>query len=335
MLDAARGGDGRLVVVEGSAGIGKTRLLAEARALAQAAEFEVLDRARRRARGRVRVRDRAAAVRGAAGRGDRRSSAPSCWPVPPSSARRFRVGADEPRRETAPSRRSRCCTASIGWPPTSRRARRRCSSSTTCTGRTSRRCAGLSTSPAGSRACRCCCSSGRGRPSRPTRRRSSTELLADPLGVVIRPGSLGQESAAALARERLGSRARRGFAAALQTGSGGNPLYLVALLDAVWREGTRTDRRARAARPRARAAGDLRGVSTRLGPPAARRHRLAPRGGDPRRSHGASARRRSRGARPDSRADGGERARRSRPAAPREPARVHSPGRPHRRPRGA
>src|SRR3982750_4919575 len=42
MLAAARGGDGRLVVVEGSAGIGKTRLLGEARALAVAAEFEVL-----------------------------------------------------------------------------------------------------------------------------------------------------------------------------------------------------------------------------------------------------------------------------------------------------
>src|SRR3954465_4621785 len=42
MLGAARGGDGRLVVVEGSAGIGKTRLLAEVRALAQAGEFEVL-----------------------------------------------------------------------------------------------------------------------------------------------------------------------------------------------------------------------------------------------------------------------------------------------------
>src|SRR3954451_14001919 len=42
MLAAARLGDGRLVVVEGSAGIGKTRLLAEARALAAAAEFEGL-----------------------------------------------------------------------------------------------------------------------------------------------------------------------------------------------------------------------------------------------------------------------------------------------------
>src|SRR5438128_1915779 len=42
MLAAAQSGDGRMVVVEGSAGIGKTRLLAEARALATAAEFEVL-----------------------------------------------------------------------------------------------------------------------------------------------------------------------------------------------------------------------------------------------------------------------------------------------------
>src|SRR3954452_13238419 len=42
MFGAARAGDGRLVVVEGSAGIGKTRLLAEVRAVAQAGEFEVL-----------------------------------------------------------------------------------------------------------------------------------------------------------------------------------------------------------------------------------------------------------------------------------------------------
>ena len=42
MLAATRGGDGRLVVDEGTAGIGKTRLLAEVRALAQAGDFEVL-----------------------------------------------------------------------------------------------------------------------------------------------------------------------------------------------------------------------------------------------------------------------------------------------------
>src|SRR3954469_2064069 len=42
MLGAAQSGDGRLVVIEGSAGIGKTRLLTEARTLAGAAEFEML-----------------------------------------------------------------------------------------------------------------------------------------------------------------------------------------------------------------------------------------------------------------------------------------------------
>jgi predicted ATPase len=40
LIEAAGNGDGRLVVVEGPAGIGKTRLLAEARSLAS--EFEVL-----------------------------------------------------------------------------------------------------------------------------------------------------------------------------------------------------------------------------------------------------------------------------------------------------
>jgi DNA-binding CsgD family transcriptional regulator len=63
------------------------------------------------------------------------------------------------------------------------------------------------------------------------------ELLADPAGVVMRPGGLGQKSAAALARERLGGEPAAAFAAALETGSGGNPLYLVALLDAVWQQG--------------------------------------------------------------------------------------------------
>src|SRR3954471_10090079 len=41
ILAAAREGDGRLVVVEGSAGIGKTRLLAETRKLAEETNFQV------------------------------------------------------------------------------------------------------------------------------------------------------------------------------------------------------------------------------------------------------------------------------------------------------
>src|SRR5436190_7999496 len=63
------------------------------------------------------------------------------------------------------------------------------------------------------------------------------ELLADPAGLVIRPGSLGRESAAALARERLGHEPDPAFSSALEIGSGGNPLYLVALLDAASRQG--------------------------------------------------------------------------------------------------
>src|SRR5262245_46976583 len=42
LADAARGGGGRFVVIAGSAGIGKTRLLAEARAIAGSAGMRVL-----------------------------------------------------------------------------------------------------------------------------------------------------------------------------------------------------------------------------------------------------------------------------------------------------
>src|SRR5262245_65623178 len=41
MIDAARDGSGRFVLIEGSAGIGKTRLLGEARAIAGSAGMRV------------------------------------------------------------------------------------------------------------------------------------------------------------------------------------------------------------------------------------------------------------------------------------------------------
>ena len=65
LAERAERGDGSLVVIEGSAGIGKTRLLTEARQGARRRHARAR-RARRRVRGRVRVRRRAAAVRGAA-----------------------------------------------------------------------------------------------------------------------------------------------------------------------------------------------------------------------------------------------------------------------------
>jgi len=63
------------------------------------------------------------------------------------------------------------------------------------------------------------------------------ELVTDPMAVVLRPQTLGSDSAAALVRERLGEMPDPDFARALETGSAGNPLYLVALIDAVSGQG--------------------------------------------------------------------------------------------------
>src|SRR5436190_12790830 len=53
------------------------------------------------------------------------------------------------------------------------------------------------------------------------------ELVADPVGLLIRPGGLSRDSAATLVLERLGDEPDAAFSTALETGSGGNPLYLV------------------------------------------------------------------------------------------------------------
>jgi hypothetical protein len=63
-----------------------------------------------------------------------------------------------------------------------------------------------------------------------------TELLDDPLATVIHPAGLGLESAATLAQALVGMEPDEGFAAALCETSGGNPLYLAALLDAIARQ---------------------------------------------------------------------------------------------------
>ena len=64
---------------------------------------------------------------------------------------------------------------------------------------------------------------------------SVTELEADPLATVIHPGTLGQESAARLAEMLAGVQPDEDFAGALRDASGGNPLYLAAILDSIAR----------------------------------------------------------------------------------------------------
>jgi DNA-binding CsgD family transcriptional regulator len=63
------------------------------------------------------------------------------------------------------------------------------------------------------------------------------ELIADPEAAAIRPEPLGRDSIAVLARELHGLQPDDAFSAALETATGGNPLFVGAVLDAVAREG--------------------------------------------------------------------------------------------------
>jgi DNA-binding CsgD family transcriptional regulator len=63
------------------------------------------------------------------------------------------------------------------------------------------------------------------------------ELIADPEATAIRPEPLGRASIAVLARELHGLKPDEAFCAALETATGGNPLFVDAALDGVAREG--------------------------------------------------------------------------------------------------
>ena len=64
------------------------------------------------------------------------------------------------------------------------------------------------------------------------------ELISDPQATAIRPEPLGRASIAVLAREVHGLEPDDAFSAAIKTATGGNPLFVGAVLDAVAREGT-------------------------------------------------------------------------------------------------
>ena len=134
-------------------------------------------------------------------------------------------------------------------------AARCCSPSTTCTGATGRRCASSPTSRGGSTARPCsspprCAAASRG----PTRRcwpRSS----ADPAVAPLRPGPLGAGAVEALVRAELGEDADPAFCAACHDATGGNPLLLRQLLRTLEAEGVAPGARAtsRPSAPSARA----------------------------------------------------------------------------------
>jgi len=63
-------------------------------------------------------------------------------------------------------------------------------------------------------------------------------LIAHPEAIAIRPEPLGRASITVLARELHGLTPDDAFCAALETATGGNPLFVGAVLDAVAREGT-------------------------------------------------------------------------------------------------
>ena len=235
MLGAARSGDGRLVVVEGGPGIGKTRLLAEARALATGANFEVLTARGGELEGQFAfgiVRQlfeaplaganpeiRAELLAGAAGlSASVFVSAPTTASGEgPESSFAILHGLYWLAANFASRTPTLLVVDDLHWAD---------EPSLRWLIYLARRLEGLpllllvGTRP----------SSQADFPA------LVAELLADPIGAVIRPGNLGEESTGVLARSRLGAEPDPLFTAALQTGSGGNPLFLLALLDALSRE---------------------------------------------------------------------------------------------------
>jgi DNA-binding CsgD family transcriptional regulator len=64
-----------------------------------------------------------------------------------------------------------------------------------------------------------------------------TEIVSDPAAVVLRPGALGLESAATLARSVFTAEPDPAFVSACHAATGGNPLFLQSLLDTLRAEG--------------------------------------------------------------------------------------------------
>src|SRR5215471_6638497 len=189
LVDAAKSGGGRFVVIEGTAGIGKTRLLAEARAIAGSAELRVL------------------AARGGELEGEfaygivRQLFEPLLAAVVALQQPTLLAIDDLHWADTPSLRWLLYLTRRLEGVPLLVVA---------------------ATRPP----------EGEGHDPMLV-----AELIADPEVVAIRPGPLGRASIAVLARALHGLEPDEAFCAALQTATGGNPLFVGAVLDAVAREG--------------------------------------------------------------------------------------------------
>ena len=91
-----------------------------------------------------------------------------------------------------------------------------------------------------------------------------TELLTDPAAVIVRPGALGLASIEILVRDVFGAEPAPEFSAACLAASGGNPLYVRALLITLASDGLAPDARAPRGSPEVGPEPVARAVSLRL-----------------------------------------------------------------------
>jgi DNA-binding CsgD family transcriptional regulator len=240
LAGAARGGDGRFVVIEGSMGIGKTRLLAEARAIAGSAGMRVLAARGGEFEGEFAygiVRQLFEPLLASANPDLRAEllSGPAALVEP-------LLGASRPAgsQETPPADGSFAILHGLYWLAANVALHQPTlvtvddlhwadTPSLRWLLYLARRLDGVPLLvAAGTRP-----PEGEGR--NPT---LVAELIADPEAAAIHPEPLGRASIAALAQKLHGLEPDEAFRAALESVTGGNPLFIGAVLDAVAREGT-------------------------------------------------------------------------------------------------
>jgi DNA-binding CsgD family transcriptional regulator len=240
LASAARGGDGRFVVIEGSVGIGKTRLLAEARAIAGSAGMRVL------------------AARGGELEGEfaygivRQLFEPLLTSANPDlHAKLFSgpaalveplLGASQPAasKEAPPAEDSFAILHGLYWLAANVALHQPTllaiddlhwadTPSLRWLLYLTRRLEGVPMLVA---------ATARAPEAESRDPMLVAQLIAEPELVAIRPEPLGRESIAVLAQKLHGLEPDEAFCAALETATGGNPLFIGAMLDAVAREGT-------------------------------------------------------------------------------------------------